>query len=309
MARTERLYSENAALTIGFIGLGAMGSHMVRHLCSAGHRVHVVDSDPAAVARAVGHGAAAASSPQALGDIADIILLCLPTPAIVRSVVLGDDGVARGSRVGTVVDHSTSGPTLAQELATELGRLGIASLDAPLAGATIGAEAGTLTVMASGDAATFRRLEPYLQAFGRTIVHVGDRPGQGQILKLINNIILAANIVTATEGMILGARFGLPPQIMTEVLNAGSARSFVTEAVMADRVIEGDFKIGFRLELMRKDMRLGLAEAEAAGAPMWMGAITKHILDLAQSQTAGDVDLLEVIRYLQVQSAVSLLKV
>ena len=301
-----RLHSH--ALTLGFVGLGSMGSHMVRHLCAAGHEVHVVDSDEHAVVRAVAHGAIAAAGPRALGDAVDAVLLCLPSPTIVHAVVLGKDGVSAGSRVRTIVDHSTSGPTLARELANDLASLGIASIDAPLAGATIGAEAGTLTVMASGDEGAFRLIEPYLQAFGKAVVHVGDQPGQGQVLKLVNNMILAANIVTATEGMILGARFGLPPEVMAEVLNTGSARSFTTEKVIADRVVEGDFEIGFRLELMRKDLRLYLAEADAAGVSAFSGAVTKQILDIAQHHATRSADLLEVVWHLQEQASVKLTK-
>ena len=174
---------------VGFIGLGAMGKHMVPHVLKAGYEVFVCDTSSEAAAAMVMLGAARCETPRQVADNADIVLVCVPTPDIVEEVILGEAGIRDGGRVSVVVDHSTTGPTVARRIAKELAEHGIIALDAPLAGGVAGAAAGTLSVMVGGRTEGFDRCEPVFKAFGRNVVHVGNEPGMGQALKLTNNMI------------------------------------------------------------------------------------------------------------------------
>lgn len=283
-------------MAIGFIGLGAMGAHMVRHLLAAGHELYAFDTNTAALDAAAALGATVCSSAVAVGDAAEAVLVCLPTPDIVRQVVLGPGGVIDGGTVRICVDHSTTGPSVAREIADALAARGIAALDAPLAGGVPGAEAGTLSVMVSGERQAYDALEPVFRSFGRHVVHVGTGPGQGQALKLINNMIVGANLVAASEAILFGVRFGLPADTILDMLNASTARSYVTENILAGRILDRRFDFGFRLELMRKDLRLCVTEAEAAGAPMLVCALAKQFYELAHAHGGGPDDMTVVVK-------------
>ncbi|WP_076999832.1 NAD(P)-dependent oxidoreductase [Variovorax sp. KK3] len=285
--------------TIGFIGLGAMGRHMVPHLLRAGHAVFVCDTSDAPAAAMVAQGARRCDSPRQVGDSADLVLVCLPTPDVVAQVVVGENGVAAGSRVRVVVDHSTTGPSMARTLAQRLGERGIASLDAPLAGGVPGAEAGTLSVMAGGDVQAYARCEPVFRAFGRKVVHVGEQPGLGQVLKLVNNMTVAATLVATTEAVLFGIKSGLEAGLLLEMLNASTARSFASESLLGQDVVNRRFDFGFRIELMRKDLRLFLQEAEAAGTPAFTSALTKQFFDHAIAAGHGDDDMTHVVQVLE----------
>lgn len=286
-------------MDIGFIGLGAMGAHMARHLRAAGYPVHVFDKNPAAVAAATALGATAHASPAEVADAAEAVIVCLPTPDVVRDVVLGEGGILQGSRIRIFVDCSTTGPSVAREISEALAPRQIASLDGPLAGGVAGAEAGTLSVMVSGPRFAFDEVAPALGSFGRKVVHVGEKAGLGQTLKLVNNMIVGANLVVAAEAILFGVRAGLSAETILDVLNASTARSFVTEEIIAGKLLDRRFEFGFRLELMRKDLRLCIAESDAIGAPMLVNAVAKQLYEAAavHGDPAGDMTL--VVRELE----------
>lgn len=284
---------------IGFIGLGAMGSHMARHLLSAGFTLHVCDSNDTALAACAKLGGQVHRSPVDVANAAEAVLVCLPTPEVVRKVALGEDGIIHGSRVKVFVDHSTTGPSMAKEVAEALARHNITSLDGPLAGGIAGAEAGTLSVMVSGAPWAFEMVQPAFDSFGRNVVHVGDGVGQGQALKLINNMIVGANLIVASEAILFGIKFGLPAEVILQMLNASTARSFVTEDLLAKRIIDRKFDFGFRLELMRKDLRLCVAEADAAGAPLLVSALAKQFYELAHAHGHAAEDMTIVVTELE----------
>lgn len=284
---------------IGFIGLGAMGAPMARHLVAAGFRLHVFDADADTLARFAALGCRIYGSPRAVADAADAVLVCLPTPDIVKRVALGDDGIIHGTRAKIYVDHSTTGPSVAQEVATVLAERGIIALDGPLAGGVPGAEAGTLSVMVAGTSRAFETLEPAFRSFGRNVVHVGDSAGQGQALKLINNMIVGTNLIVATEAILFGVKFGLDAEIILQMLNASTARSYVTEEMLAGRVLDRRFDFGFRLELMRKDLRLCVSEADAAGAPLLVSALAKQFYEIAHVHGRANEDMTAVVKELE----------
>lgn len=285
--------------TIGFIGLGAMGQKMALHLLDNGFGLSVYDPNPGPVAALLERGARSHRSPREVGDAAEIVLVCVPTPDIVEQVVLGEDGVIHGKAAQIVVDHSTTGPSMARHLHQMLGAKGITALDAPLAGGVIGAKAGTLSVMVGGDKAAYVRCIPVFSAFGRKVEHIGIQPGLGQTLKLVNNMIVGATLVATSEAMLFGIKAGLDARQMLDILNVSTARSFTSESLIAASVLSREFDFGFRLDLMRKDVRLFLAEAENSGSPAFTCAVVKQFFDQAMSHGDPARDMSHVVEVLE----------
>ncbi|CAN7772634.1 NAD(P)-dependent oxidoreductase [Variovorax sp. LjRoot290] len=291
---------------IGFVGLGAMGGHMARHLLKAGHDVYVSDLNSDTVAAAVMHGAFRCESPLHVADNAEIVLTCLPTPEIVEEVALSEYGIGSGSAVKYFVDHSTVGHTVSSRIAAKLAERNILALDAPLAGGVAGAEAGTLSVMVGGNADAYRRCEPIFQAFGRNVVHVGDQPGLGQTLKLVNNMIVGATLVATCEAVLFGIKNGLDPQVLIDMLNKSTARSFTSETIVAGSILERRFDLGFRMDLMRKDLRLFLLEAERVGAATFATSVVKQFFDRAVASGNGGEDMSKVVLELEALTGVEI---
>jgi 3-hydroxyisobutyrate dehydrogenase-like beta-hydroxyacid dehydrogenase len=227
-------------------------------------------------------------------------MVCLPTPEIVQTVVFGENGIAGGSAIRVFVDHSTSGPTVARKLAATLETHDIKALDAPLAGGVAGAQAGTLSVMVSGDARSFELARPAFEAFGRKVSHIGEQPGLGQALKLVNNMIAGAALVTAAEAVLFGVKAGIPAETILGLLSqSATARGFAVDTLLADKVLSRKFDFGFRMDLMRKDMRLTLSEAEAVGVPMLACSIVKQFFDAAIADGDGGEDMTKVVLQLE----------
>lgn len=285
--------------TIGFIGVGAMGAPMARRVVEAGHDLIVYDPNPAAVAAMVGFGARAAASSKALADSVETILVSLPTPEVVRSVAAE---VAAGSAVKLLIDLSTTGPRAAVEIGAMLNRSGVEMLDSPVSGGVGGAEKGTLAVMASGREAHWERWRPVLEAIGRNAFFVGPGQGQGQMMKLVNNMLSATAMAASCEAFALGARFGLDPDVMVDVINAGSGANTAVRDKFPKAVLTRTFDYGFRTELMYKDVRLCLEEAEALGAPMWVGQPVKQWFSLALARGGKDEDFTNLMRYVEEQA-------
>jgi len=287
------------AQEIGFVGLGAMGGPMVQRLLRAGNTVIVHDVNAAAVEAAVAAGAQAATSPAEVASRAEIVMVSLPTPNIVRRVTLGEHGLSSGNRAKIYVDLSTTGARVAKEVAAGLEPHGIVALDAPVSGGVAGAVAGSLAVMVSGDAAAFETVRPALLEIGRNTRLIGDQVGQGQTLKLVNNLMSASNFAVAAECLVMGAKAGLDADIMVDVINKSSGRSFVTEAFVAKPVLNREFNFGFRMELMSKDMRLALEEAEGLGATMFTCSAAKQLYAYAMAHGGGPSDVTTLIKVLE----------
>jgi 3-hydroxyisobutyrate dehydrogenase-like beta-hydroxyacid dehydrogenase len=281
---------------LGFVGLGAMGAPMVRRLLAAGNRVLAHDTNPAALSAAVSRGAEARESAAAVAAEAETVLVSLPTPAAVKAVALGPGGLVEGRAMRVYVDLSTTGARVAREVAEGLAPRGVLALDAPVSGGVAGAEAGTLSVMAAGDPAAFERVRPILEALGSNTVFVGEAVGQGQTLKLVNNLLAATTWAAGCEAMAMGVKAGLDPELMVRVLNASSGRSFPTERFAAGPVLSRRFDFGFRMELMAKDMRLALEEAEALGLVMPTCGAARTLYGLALAQGAPGADVTELVR-------------
>jgi 3-hydroxyisobutyrate dehydrogenase-like beta-hydroxyacid dehydrogenase len=281
---------------LGFVGLGAMGAPMVRRLLAAGRRVLAFDTNPAALSAAVSGGAEARSNAAAVAAEAETVLVSLPTPGVVRAVALGPGGLIGGGAMRVYVDLSTTGARVAKEVADGLAVRGVVALDAPVSGGVAGAEAGTLSVMAAGDRSAFERVRPVLETIGSNTVFVGDAVGQGQTLKLVNNLLGATNWAASCEALAMGVKAGLDPELMLRVLNASSGRSFMTERFAVGPVLSRRFDFGFRMELMVKDMRLALEEAEALGLVMPTCGAARVLYGLAMAQGGPDADVTELVR-------------
>jgi 3-hydroxyisobutyrate dehydrogenase-like beta-hydroxyacid dehydrogenase len=281
--------------TLGFIGVGRMGSHMSRRLVEAGHKVVVYDADPRALQQATAVGASAAHSPADVATQAEIVLVSLPTPDIVKAVALSSNGVVTGKKIKTFIDLSTTGPLVASEVAKGLSEKGIIAVDAPVSGGPSGAEKGTLAVMVSGPNSLANALTPILSIIGK-VFWVGERPGLGQTMKLCNNLLSATAITITSEALVMGTKAGLDPAIMIDVINAGSGRNTATADKFPRCVLPRKFDFGFATELLYKDVRLCLEEGERLGVPMIVGNAVRQLVGIAKALEGAGSDITKIVR-------------
>jgi 3-hydroxyisobutyrate dehydrogenase len=272
---------------IGFVGLGTIGSLLAGRLLAYGEALAVFDVRPDALVPLVEQGARACGSPAEVADHAETVFVSLPMPDIVETVLAE---LLEGSRMGTFVDLSTTGPTVATRLAARLAAAGVAYLDAPVSGGPKGAASGRLTVMAAGAAATFARIEPLLRVFGEKVLLVGERPGDGQLTKLINNLISATAIAITGEALAFGVRGGLDPAMLLEAINASSGRTTASADKYPNCVLTRTFDYGFRLRLMAKDVALCIDEAKRQKSPMLLGALVEQLWSIANAAAAEEDD-------------------
>ncbi|MDB5415924.1 MAG: oxidoreductase [Rubritepida sp.] len=274
---------------LGFIGLGQMGSRMAARLLDAGHSVVVYDRAAAVVAELVAKGATAASSSREVADRADLVFASLPTPAILRDVALGPDGVLAGQRARCFVDLSTTGPRIATEVAAGFAEAGRTTFDCPVSGGKTGAAAGTLALMVSGPSAEYEALLPILRVFGKPFF-CGEKAGQAQVMKLCNNLLAATALAISSEAIVMGVKAGLDPALMCEVINASSGRNSATQDKFPRAVIPRTFDFGFTTALSLKDVRLCVDEAEAMGVPMVVGSAVRQMLAVTSATFGPDSD-------------------
>jgi 3-hydroxyisobutyrate dehydrogenase-like beta-hydroxyacid dehydrogenase len=243
------------ALSVGYVGLGAMGGAMAANLLRAGHRVIVFDANAARVEELQGLGASSAESAAGVAERADVMFTSLPGTREVLAVYLGAGGVIDGAHKGlTAVDMSTVTPRVAVEVAQGLEQAGCEFLDAPVARTKEAAVAGTLSIMVGGSESGYARILPLLEVMGSTVVRVGEL-GSGQVAKLLNNAVLMSNIVTACEALLVGTRFGVDAGTLVDVLSEGSADSFALRHHIAQSVVPGEFAENrFPLDYALKDL-------------------------------------------------------
>jgi 3-hydroxyisobutyrate dehydrogenase-like beta-hydroxyacid dehydrogenase len=280
---------------LGFIGLGNMGAPMAGRLLDAGYALTVFDTRADALRPFVAKGAQTASSPAALASAVDTVLVSLPTPDIVKQVVLGPDGLSSGTRLRTFVDLSTTGPRTAEEIAKELAAKGIAALDSPVSGGVGGAQKGTLAVMISGPKERFEALRPALEIIGK-VFYLGEKPGLGQMMKLANNLLSATALAITSEAMVLGVKAGLDPKVMLDVINAGSGRNSASQDKFPKAILPRTFDFGFANGLMYKDVKLCLEEASALGVPMWVASAVRQMWLLACTQIGPEQDFTTIVK-------------
>lgn len=248
---------------VAVVGLGNMGMAMLSHLRAEGIVATAWDLDGAKRDAAAALGAAV---PAGLGAIADdVAILSLPHAAATGAVL--DRLLPALPRGAVIADTSTLDPIAVRDFAARCARQGVDYLDTPVSGGPAGAAAGTLAMMVGGDAAALDRARPVLDRVAARIVHVGAS-GAGQVAKLVNNLLVATNLVTAAEALRMGAKAGVAPETLVQVINAATGRSAATEVNFPRWILSGAFDSGFTAGLMRKDVRLALGLAEAVGAPL-----------------------------------------
>jgi 3-hydroxyisobutyrate dehydrogenase-like beta-hydroxyacid dehydrogenase len=236
------------------------------------------------------------------------VLVSLPTPEVVREVALGTNGIVNGSTVRTYVDLSTTGPRVAEQVADGLGAKGIEVLDAPVSGGISGAKKGTLTVMVSGPLSVFEDVKPLLEIIGEKVIHVGQRPGLAQMMKLVNNFLSATAMAASSEAFVLGTKAGLDPGIMLKVINTSTGRNTATEDKFPGAILPRTFDWGFSTDLMYKDVKLCMEEAETLGVPMWVGNAVRQLWAYAVSQGGGPRDFTTIIQYIESWAGVEVRK-
>jgi 3-hydroxyisobutyrate dehydrogenase-like beta-hydroxyacid dehydrogenase len=253
-----------------------MGSRMAMRLVHAGDSLCVFDRDPDAMAPFLARGATDATSPADLASRVQTVLLCLPTPDVMHSVVLGEEGVVHGSSARTVVDLGTTGPVMARTVAAGTAAHGVAFVDAPVTGGLAGATAGLLAIMVSCPRTTLADLDPVLSRLGR-VYYTGEAPGLAQTAKLANNLLSAAALAVSSEAMAMGVKAGIDSRVLLDIINAGSGRNSATDDKFPRAILPGTFDFGMNTALFLKDVRLCLDEAEALGVPMVVGSAVRQM--------------------------------
>ena len=271
---------------VGWVGTGVMGGPMCGHRLAAGYEVTVGNRTRGRAEGLEGAGARWVGSAGEVAAASDVVFTMLGFPHDVRSVVLGPDGVLGRARAGTVlVDMTPSDPALAEEIAAAATERGIGALDAPVSGGDVGARNATLSIMVGGDPAAFRAVLPCLDLLGTTVVLQGG-PGAGQRTKLVNQILVAGNIVAVCEALLFAHRSGLDVETVLTSVSSGAAGSWALSN-LAPRIVAGDLAPGFLVDHFVKDMGLALAEAERMQLALPGLALAHQLYVALQAQGHG----------------------
>jgi 3-hydroxyisobutyrate dehydrogenase-like beta-hydroxyacid dehydrogenase len=268
---------------------------MAENILKAGHDLTVWNRTRPAVEPLVEAGAHGAESARQAAQEAEVIGLCVSTPDVVRSVVLGEDGTLRGAQRGAViVDFSTIDPATNRAMAAECRQAGVAYLDAPVSGGVAGAAAGTLTIVIGGDTTALERAQPVLQAVGKKIVHVGPT-GAGSTIKLINQLLVGVNLAAVCEAFVLGQRAGVDPQTLYDVLSASAGDSAALRRGIPDFVLKRQFEPGFAVQLLCKDLDLALGVGRDTHTALPVTAIARQLYEEARGLGLAEKDITAAI--------------
>ena len=284
-----------ATAKVGFIGLGKMGRPMTQQLLKAGFEVTVHNRSRGVVDELAGEGARPASTPAEVAQAADFVLTCLPSPAAVEEIYLGDNGIAGGGRPGQVwIDHSTVSPKTNERCAEAASAKGAACLDAPVSGGPAGAQGGTLTIMVGGDAATFEKALPLFEAMGKNIKHCGGQ-GTGTIVKLVNQLLVGVHTVAAVEGFVMGVKAGADPKVMLELLGT----SFGASAMLNRHVplmLQRKFDPATPVNLLLKDLGLIHTFGQELGVRLLLTSSSLELFKEARQLGLGDQDMSAMVQ-------------
>jgi 3-hydroxyisobutyrate dehydrogenase len=300
MANPE-MRNSTPSLSIGFVGLGVMGAPMAAHLARAGHRLALFDVAPGVAAGLAQTlpGAITRASPAVLARDSDIVVTMVPNGEVVRDLVAADDGLAQGFRAGSLlIDCSSSEPWLTRASGRLLAERGVAMVDAPVSGAQWGAQAAELVFMVGGEAADVERARPLFEVMGRTVFHLGGL-GAGHAMKCLNNLVTAINLLAVTEGLAIGKRQGLDPAVMTDVLNASTGMSWVSQTHIRQRVISRSFDDPFKLSLMLKDIGIAMELARAEQLPTPLSALGQQLWRAAALAAEPGASVSELVRWVE----------
>lgn len=282
-------------MKIGFIGLGTMGAPMARRLLEAGHDVVVHNRTRTREEPLAAGGAGRAADPRACAEGREVVFTMVSDTPDLEAVVMGEAGAAHGLEPGSVlVDMSTVSPAATRRLAEELKARGVDMLDAPVSGGSEGAEKGTLSIMVGGDAGALEGVRPLLEVLGKTITHIGPS-GAGQVAKAVNQVVIAGTYASVAEGMALAQRSGVDTGALVRALSGGAAGSWIL-ANRAGNMLAGEYPLGFRTRLHRKDLGIALSEARELGVSMPVAAYVEQIETGLVGRGYGDEDVSNVAR-------------
>jgi len=274
---------------IGFIGLGAMGKPMTQNLMKAGYPVHVLTRTRSKIDALLAAGAVWCDTPKEIAQRSDVVITMLPDTPDVEQVVAGRNGVFDGVRPGMlIIDMSTISPIAVRKLAREAETRGCDFLDAPVSGGDIGARNATLSIMVGGREAAFNRAMPIFRAMGKTILLIGDS-GAGQITKAANQILTSIHIEAVAEALVFAAKAGVDPVKVRQALMGGAAYSRILE-FHGQRMIDRNFKPGFRMRLHRKDLDITLDAGKAYGAALPVTGQVRELMTETLNDGQGDMD-------------------
>ena len=283
----------SATKRVGFIGLGNMGTPMAANLVRAGHDVVAYDlAEERTRSFTQAHAARATQSLAELGAHAEIAITMLPSGREVREALLEAQGgaLAANLRPGAIViDMSSADPVGTRALGGDLAKRDIALVDAPVSGGVLRATDGTLAIMVGGDAAAVTAVKPVLACMGKNLFEVGSL-GCGHAMKALNNFLAATSSAAGAEAIAIGSRFGLDPAVMTDVINASTGRSFVSENLIKQHVLSGAFATGFALGLLAKDVKIAADLAEQIGVDAPVGRLISELWSEARDTLGGEQD-------------------
>ena len=274
---------------IGFIGLGIMGKPMAGHLIDAGYDLVVHNRNRDAVDELVGKGAIEAHSGKEVAEQSDIVITMLPDSPDVESVALGEGGIIEGAHDGLIfVDMSTIAPSVTTQVGEVLAKKGVQSLDAPVSGGDIGAQNATLSIMVGGDEDMFNTVKPLFDVMGQSAILCGPL-GAGQTVKACNQILVAVTIAGVSEALTMGAKAGVDPIKIVQVLSGGLARCGVLEN-RGERMVNGDFDPGFRIRLHYKDLNIIQKTSNDFGVPLPVTSEVFELFKTAMVKGRGELD-------------------
>jgi len=292
-------------MRIGFIGLGLMGRPMALNLIKGGHQLYVWGRREASTAPLKEAGATVCASAADVASRVELLITMVADGPDVESVMLGAQGVIDGGQPGLVaVDMSTIQPSTARHIAAQLAAKGIDFLDAPVSGGDVGAIAGTLSIMVGGSAAAFEKARPAFACLGKNIVRVGDS-GAGQVTKAANNLVVALTVMAVSEAMCFARKSGVDPAKVREALLGGFAASRILE-VHGQRMLDRNFKPGFKAWMHQKDLHIALRSAHELNLALPATALAAELYNAAVAQGYGDDDTTSVLRVLENLSNVPL---
>jgi 3-hydroxyisobutyrate dehydrogenase len=287
-------------VNVSFLGLGAIGAPMARHLAKPPFVLTVWNrtADRARSFAAETQTRAAASPAQAARG-ADVIVTCLPTSREVEQILEGDEGLLSGLSSGALVIDCTSGdPATSRRIAARLGERGVAFVDAPVSGGVSGAVQGTLTVMCGADAVTLDRARPVLEAFGKKIVHCGP-VGSGDAVKAVNQALLGIHIWALSEGLVALSKAGVSADVALDVINASSGRSNVSQNLFTERVVTRAFPRTFRLALLEKDVAIAAEFTRENRVPSPLTQAAADLLRVARAELGEEADHVEAVKLIE----------
>ena len=283
---------------IGFIGLGIMGKPMARNLLKAGYELTVYDIVGEAVEEVVGDGASSASSSAEVAAATDKIITMLPDSADSERVILGPGGVLEGAKPGSlVIDMSSIAPSVSRRIAVEAEAKGVDALDAPVSGGEPGAVAGTLAIMVGGKQDLFDQNVELLKVMGSNVVRTGDA-GAGQVTKLANQIIVAANIEALAEALVLAQKAGVDPENVLNAISGGLAGSAVLQA-KGPMMLNRNFRAGFRVRLHQKDLRNVLQTAQELNIPLPVTSLVQQMLGALINEGEAESDHSALLKFVE----------